>query len=48
MGDIPKQNDYGEPSKKEISIGLFKKKFATDIFKKSYLIHERKEKNERI
>ena len=48
MGDIPRHNDYGEPSKKEISIGFFKKKFATDIFKKSYLIHKRKEKNERI
>ena len=48
MGDIPKENDFVKPSKKEISIGFFKKKFATDIFKKSYLIHKRKEKNERV
>ena len=41
MGDIPNKQDYNNPSEKEISIGLFKKKFSTDIFIKSIFIHKK-------
>jgi len=39
MGDIPSKGDYNNPTEKEISIGLFKKKFSTDIFNKNIFIH---------
>mgnify|MGYP006075436505 CR=1 FL=1 len=41
MGAIPKRNDYGISSDKEVSIGFFKKKFSTDIFKKYIFIHKK-------
>ena len=41
MGDIPNISDHNNPSEKEISIGLFKKKFSTDIFVKNIIIHKK-------
>ena len=34
MGEIPNIEDYNNPSPKEVSIGLFKKKFSSHIFTK--------------
>ncbi len=42
MGAIPKRDDYGVTSDKEVNIGFFKKKFSTDIFKKHFFIHKKR------
>lgn len=39
MGEIPREKDFNLPSKKEISIGLFKKKFSTNLIDKMIYIH---------
>jgi FemAB family protein len=41
MGDIPNTSDYNNPSNKEISIGIFKKRFSTDVFVKNIIIHKK-------
>ena len=39
MGDIPNLEDYNNPTPKNVSIGLFKKKFSTHIFDKKIYYH---------
>ena len=39
MGDIPSLEDYNNPTSKNVSIGLFKRKFSTHIFDKKIYYH---------